>query len=112
MPFKNKFNHEEWRRNRVETNRAWVRYLKESNPCTDCGRYYPYYIMEFDHLRDKRYSISTMMCHSAENIQKEIDKCELVCGNCHAIREYNRGYKTNKLWWSRRKRDALDCGPS
>lgn len=37
--------------------RAYVKKLKEENPCTDCGKYYPHYVMDFDHLNDKKFVI-------------------------------------------------------
>lgn len=65
---------------------------KKNVPCTDCELNYPYYVMQFDHLRDKRYHISTLV--NSNNLQKledELAKCEVVCANCHAERTYQRG---------------------
>ncbi len=66
----------------------FVRSTKEK-PCTDCKIQYPWYVMQFDHLADKAFTISRLNA-SWENIVKEIDKCEIVCANCHAIRTYKR----------------------
>lgn len=76
----------------LERNTEYVRDIKESNPCTDCGEFYPYYVMDFDHLSDKEFNISRMVrsSHSIERLQSEIDKCELVCSNCHRTRSWNR----------------------
>lgn len=71
--------------------RKWLRLLKESSPCKDCGIYYPFYVMDFDHLQDKKFLISRaapLLCK--EKILIEIAKCELVCSNCHRIRTYKR----------------------
>lgn len=71
--------------------RGYVR-LEKDKPCTDCGMKYPYYVMQFDHLRDKEYHISTLV--NSNNIMKlkaELEKCEVVCANCHAERTYQRG---------------------
>ncbi|CAL9977399.1 HNH endonuclease [Vibrio phage D260] len=61
-------------------------YLRE-NPCTDCGEENPI-VLEFDHVdpNNKSDNISNMMSKSWENIKEEIDKCEVVCANCHRIR--------------------------
>jgi hypothetical protein len=69
----------------LERNQNFIRELKGQNPCTDCRKYYPWYVMDFDHLRDKKYDLKFMVHHaySLEAIKKEIDKCELVCSNCH-----------------------------
>lgn len=61
-------------------------------PCIDCGGVFPPYVMDFDHIEDKTASISSLV-HSGvsiSRIQKELEKCELVCANCHRIRTYNR----------------------
>jgi hypothetical protein len=71
---------------------AAVRKIKEETPCTDCGNNFPYYVMDFDHLSDKEYELSLMITqgYGMEKVQREIDKCELVCSNCHRIRTHNR----------------------
>ena len=28
-----------------------IKTMKESTPCSDCGKYYPSYVMDFDHVR-------------------------------------------------------------
>ena len=73
--------------------RAYLQELKENTPCADCGINYPYYVMDFDHISDDKFkNINTMMRenYSLTEIQKEIDKCELVCANCHRIRTHQR----------------------
>jgi len=59
--------------------------------CIDCGESNPV-VLEFDHLRDKEYNISMMVAKGYvwEKILKEIDKCEIVCSNCHKIRTAKR----------------------
>ena len=77
----------------LEELRTWTRGLKESSPCTDCNIYYPWYVMDFDHVRGEKVSdIALMVANRASKtrIQNELDKCELVCSNCHRIRTYTR----------------------
>lgn len=68
-----------------ESNRRYIfEYLLE-HPCVDCGESNPL-VLEFDHVRGKkRFSISSVMnsTYRIETIQKEIDKCEVRCANCH-----------------------------
>jgi cyanophycinase-like exopeptidase len=80
-------------------NRLWIQDLK-SRPCTDCGGYYHYSVMEFDHIgKNKVGSISAMVRDngSLERIKEEIEKCELVCANCHRLRSFKRQAKTLSL---------------
>lgn len=65
--------------------------IKSSNGCADCGEDNPI-VLDFDHLHDKKYNISRMVHEgfSWKAIQKEIDKCDVVCANCHRIRTYER----------------------
>jgi hypothetical protein len=72
---------------------------KESKPCSDCGRYYPYYVMDFDH-KDPNTKIGNPFSLREDLIEQEILKCDLVCANCHRIRTHNNGhynYKKNRV---------------
>ncbi len=82
-------------------NRDYIKKIKESNPCMDCGKKYPFYVMHFDHIYDKNGSVSDLSraSSSLERIQKEIDNCELVCANCHAERTYSRAYDEDTSEW-------------
>jgi hypothetical protein len=74
-------------------NITFVRKLKEDNPCTDCKRYWPYYVMHYDHTgTDKVANVSALVREpvSIRKILEEIAKCDLVCANCHAIRTWER----------------------
>ncbi len=62
-------------------------------PCTDCGVQYPPYVMDFDHVRGKKtMDISDMIstCKPFSVIKEEIEKCEVVCSNCHRERTYQQ----------------------
>lgn len=78
-------------RQRREECLDWLREYKESNPCTDCGEHFHFAAMEFDHVRGEKYTnIARMKMMSRSRILEEIEKCELVCANCHRVRTYNR----------------------
>lgn len=72
------------------SNRSWYQELKNNTPCAKCGNYYPYYVMDYDHIdpSSKILCIAHMMGHSKKAILKEISKCELLCANCHRIKTY------------------------
>jgi hypothetical protein len=71
--------------------------IKEKNGCTDCKVSYPYYILDFDHVTGiKVANIASMLdYHSVEDIFKEIEKCEIVCANCHRERTFNRKHRAS-----------------
>jgi hypothetical protein len=62
-------------------------------PCADCGRTFPFYVMQFDH-RDpssKRYVVTRMIGRAGlDRILEEVAKCDVVCSNCHRERTYRR----------------------
>lgn len=60
-----------------------------SNPCIDCGEKDPI-VLEFDHLRDKSFDISDGLMKPIKILQEEINKCEVVCANCHKRRTAKR----------------------
>ena len=66
--------------------------IKSGNPCADCGEFYPPWVMDFDHIDDNKVaSVSSLkFLTSLENVLKEIEKCELVCANCHRMRTHSR----------------------
>lgn len=80
----------------------YIQEYKQSRPCFDCKEDYPYYMKDFDHLGNKSFGISSYRDHttSLDKIKEEIEKCDVVCANCHRIRTYNRSIKTG--------RDSLD----
>lgn len=67
-----------------------VAYLRR-HPCVDCGEADPV-VLEFDHLRDKKFSISEgIQGRNWQSVLDEIAKCEVVCANCHRRRTARRG---------------------
>lgn len=63
-----------------------------SQPCLDCHQTYPYYVMEFDHTRGvKQFKVSEMTSRSIDAIILEMEKCDVVCANCHRVRTHERG---------------------
>lgn len=70
----------------------YIREYKESRPCMDCKQHYKYYVMDFDHVNGKSFTISGYRnyTHNLDVIKEEIAKCEVVCANCHRIRTHTR----------------------
>ena len=91
------------RRRRRENQAQLMDYLG-AHPCVDCGEC-DLVVLEFDHVRDKHRNVSYLVQQPAEwrRIADEIEKCEVVCANCHRRRTASRG------GWYRTK--PLDSGP-
>ncbi len=65
-----------------------IREIKDQ-PCADCGKRYPHYVMDFDHVRGKKkFNLAWMAIRSIKNILEEVAKCDVVCANCHRERTY------------------------
>lgn len=75
----------------------YIQELKSNTPCMDCKESFPYYVMDFDHVRGQKHAnvMELIKTLSKKKIDEEIAKCEIVCSNCHRIRTYMR--KENKL---------------
>lgn len=66
----------------------YIRQQKNS-PCEDCNVEYPSYVMDFDHRENKKFDVSAgRSCSSLKKIKEEIEKCDLVCSNCHRVRTH------------------------
>jgi hypothetical protein len=58
--------------------------------CKDCGGIFPSCCYDFDHLRDKLFEVGLGVLRRLEVVKAEVDKCDLVCANCHRIRTQRR----------------------
>lgn len=72
--------------------RKFIQEYKQSRSCADCKENYPYWMMDFDHLRDKSFGLGRWLEYTTnlEIIKQEIEKCEVVCANCHRTRTHTR----------------------
>jgi hypothetical protein len=63
----------------------------DRHPCADCQETDPL-VLEFDHLgSDKAFNIGSALAYRTwQSILEEIDKCEVVCANCHRRRTASR----------------------
>src|SRR6266853_30427 len=69
----------------------WLRSLKVR--CLDCKQVFPDYVLEFDHCRGiKGGNLVAFACSAGWSaLKEEVEKCDVVCANCHKIRTYTRG---------------------
>ena len=73
-------------------NAEFVQEIKAKTPCMDCGKKYPYYVMQFDHIYEKSGAVANLVRASVSiaKLEREIAGCEVVCANCHAERTFSR----------------------
>lgn len=93
--------HKKYYQKHYKNRTEWIRELK-SKPCMDCGNSYHFAAMQFDHRPGeiKSFDISRAIAGNIGDefyIQEEINKCDLVCANCHAVRSWNRLQEKHKL---------------
>jgi hypothetical protein len=95
MPFKNRedlYASQERHRN---SNHEKMWSLLIASECHDCNTK-DARVLEFDHRpgSEKKFNVAKAISGSTRSwktIKKEIDKCDIVCANCHRIRTMERG---------------------
>lgn len=101
MPYKNRKDLYVAQQRHRDKNHELLWSLLVLSKCMDCDIKDPR-VLEFDHRPEeqKSFDIAGAISGSTRSwasIQKEIDKCDIVCSNCHKIRTMQRGnYKRFK----------------
>lgn len=78
---------------RRQKNKEWVINLKKTLKCINCSES-RWWVLDFHHRNpnDKEGSVSRLVRDSSKKkTKKEIDKCDILCSNCH--RDFH--YKEN-----------------
>ena len=71
---------------------VWYTSLKAGKPCADCGGTFRPVAMHWHHLpgTEKEASLADLAKRgSKRRVLDEIEKCELICANCHAVRTFS-----------------------
>lgn len=71
----------------------WIQKKKDAieylgGKCLDCKGIFPYFVYDFHHVNGKDYSWTKLRLKSWSTITKELDRCVLLCSNCHRTRHY------------------------
>jgi hypothetical protein len=82
--------------NRIrKRNVEWYRNYKSTLSCIKCGEDHPA-CLDFHHRdsNEKESEISLMVNDSVsiDTIKSEIEKCDVLCSNCHRKHHYNEKY--------------------
>lgn len=107
MPFKNAEKRRDYRRRwyqkhntsekahvrkRKRKIREWFNEYKKGLKCSICSESHPA-VIDFHHKdsKEKELGISYMVAdgYSVRTIRKELDKCKVVCANCHRKIHYD-----------------------
>jgi hypothetical protein len=74
----------------------YVQVVKSQLHCMDCGEHHPA-TLQFHHPNpeDKEFNVADAVRNgtSLDRIKNKIEKCIVLCANCHAIRHYNMRQK-------------------
>lgn len=84
---------------RKKANRVKVLTYLETHPCVMCGESDPI-VLDFDHIKPetKEWTMARLIAegHAWERLEKEIDKCQVLCANCHRRKTAKeQGWYTN-----------------
>lgn len=81
---KNKESERKHIQRRKKEIKKWFNEYKSSLKCIKCGESHPATI-DFHHTKTKESGISKLVSYgySIEKIKKELEKCEILCSNCH-----------------------------
>jgi hypothetical protein len=90
------------KKHRIENGTAAKEYVYNyllTHPCISCGESDPI-VLEFHHRSGKDKAVTEMVAsgYPIERIQFEIDKCDVLCANCH------RKVTANERGWFRSKK--------
>jgi hypothetical protein len=107
--------HSEYRKNHYEKNKQKyvdkaaknkVKYRQDyydwlsTQSCYDCG-ISDIRVLEQDHLNDKEFNVSSKVgMLSLSSMMNELNKCQVVCANCHRIRTSTRGNWTRSKMYA------------
>ena len=88
----NKNKYTESRKLNREKHKIWLADYKKTLSCETCGENHPA-CLDFHHIDPslKEDSINRIkQRYSLEYLKKEIEKCKVLCSNCHRIRTWKR----------------------
>lgn len=91
--------HRESEQKRYHKRREILQNIKMKTGCVDCGYNEHPAALHFDHMPSEKKQFGIAQNHSRkwETLIQEIQKCEVVCANCHAVRTDQRRTRENPV---------------
>lgn len=95
--------------------RAWLNERKRKRGCARCGRVDPA-CLDFHHREaaEKDMAVGQMVTHGygRNALEEEIEKCEVLCANCHRREHHVEPTDDLRVWLQERKADRCcsNCG--
>lgn len=89
MPRLNSLQRNEYQRRRRDKRKDKL-IEKFENKCYDCGQTFHKCAYDFHHINplEKNLKLPQLLDRNWNTILEEIDKCIMLCSNCHRIRHY------------------------
>ena len=76
-----------------------INMIKAERGCAECGYNAHPAALDFNHTRgEKMFSISQDVKVALHRLRAEIDKCDVLCANCHRVHTYE-----HRHWRTKRK---------
>lgn len=110
-----------WTKSNIENKRKWIRKIESikylGGVCLGCGDSDILHLTFHHKLDDKDKNISSLFRSSWEKLKLELDKCELLCNNCHREKHFIENENSqcsrrkNKLiFLSYKREECIECG--
>jgi len=101
LPFKDKNKKKEYYQNIYNQRKQFLDDYKMRLGCQMCGYNKHPKALCFDHIdpysKDKKYSAKQLQRWNETKLLEELNKCRVLCANCHNIETYENGHhKINK----------------
>ncbi len=82
--------------NKKRLRKEYVWDCKLASLCKECGEKDPR-TLDFHHRdpNEKSFNLSSFASHSIRQLKAEIEKCDVLCANCHRIHHYEERLRKN-----------------